>query len=180
MEVTNLRKKVRMNVARVNWYSQSFLRPVKLLINGLVVGGTAKKDHFNPLEHCVRANQSTATPIPMASRTLPKVIFKTVPFHFLHNHRPFGSYSQIMGRFTWPEATHSVNLSSRPLLQPGLDGIPIPSKILGDGTVNNFGCCRVVAVDIAACRCGEVKAPQTLFVANNIGKINVLLHMMNK
>jgi hypothetical protein len=56
------------------------------------------------------------------------VIFRTVPRHFVQSQKPAGSYSHTIGRFAVLLSAQSVSRFNRPLLQPGLDGIPNPSK----------------------------------------------------
>ena len=52
------------------------------------------------------------------------VIWRMVPSHRVHSHRPSGSYSATTGRLDEVEMAHRVNFSNWPGLNPGVEGAP--------------------------------------------------------
>lgn len=116
-------------------------------MRGSVAGGTLSNDQVEELADIIyfRTDQSSNIPTDMRMRQDRNVIFSTVPFHFFQSQNPPGSYSHTMGRLAVFASAHSVNLFNRPLLQPGFDGIPKPSR--------TDACKEVYAVDVGGPGC---------------------------
>ena len=73
-----------------------------------------------------RNTKCTSSDVTILPTTLPQTKSSTVPLNRVHNHRPSGTYSLMIGRLASCASAHSFNRSNRSDFHPGLDGAPAP------------------------------------------------------